>query len=62
MPDSDGVVGTSGVSSEESAGELPGEVAEVVGPLAAITLANWWSLHTTGTRESYSKSLVYSDT
>ena len=36
MPDSDGVVGTSGVSSEESAGELPGEVAEVVGPLAAV--------------------------
>lgn len=36
MPDSDGVVGTSGVSSEESAGELPGKVAEVVGPLAAL--------------------------
>ena len=40
MPDSDGVVGTSGVSSEESAGELPGEVAEVVGPLAAVPPSN----------------------
>ena len=36
MLGSDCVVGvTSGVSSEESAGELSGEIAEVVGPLAA---------------------------
>lgn len=36
MLGSDCVVGvTSGVSSEESAGELSGEIAEAVGPLAA---------------------------
>lgn len=37
MLGSDCVVGvTSGVSSEESAGELSGEIAEAVGPLAAL--------------------------